>query len=51
MVFEYQGFVVHRVSMRSYLVTGPGGFRGYLPSVTEAQHFIDGFIAGIQCEY
>jgi hypothetical protein len=49
MVFEYLGFVVHRVSMRSYLVTGPG-LRGYLPSVIEAQHFIDGIIAG-HCDY
>ena len=47
MQFEYKGFTVLRLALRSYLVTGPG-LRGYVASVIEAVNLIDGFLAG-QC--
>jgi hypothetical protein len=48
-IFEYLGFIVHRLAMRLYLVTGPG-FRGYATSENQARQTIDGVIAG-QCDY
>ncbi|MDR3020928.1 MAG: hypothetical protein LBU66_08525 [Treponema sp.] len=50
MALDYHGFIILRISHCSYFVIGPG-LRGYLSSAIEAQHFIDGFIAGIHCEY
>jgi hypothetical protein len=47
MLFEYLGFTVHRLAMRSYLVTGPG-LLGYIASLADAVNFIDSFLAG-QC--
>jgi hypothetical protein len=46
-IFEYLGFIVHRLALGLYLVTGPY-FRGYTASVIEAVKIIDGIIAG-QC--
>jgi hypothetical protein len=50
MIFEYQGFYVHRQGIRLYLVIGPGLRGCYIASVIEAVKFIDGILAG-QCEY
>jgi hypothetical protein len=51
MVFEYLGFIVHWQGIRLYLVIGPRLRGCYIASVNEAVKLIDGFIAGIQCEY
>jgi hypothetical protein len=50
MVFEYQGFYVHRLAIGSYLVIGPGLRGCYIASVIEAVKIIDGIIAG-HCDY
>lgn len=48
MIFEYTGFIVHRLALYRYLIIG-SGFRGYAASENEARQTID-CIAFRQCE-
>ena len=50
MVFEYNGFTVHRISSRGYLVTCPGLPGLVAASVTEAVKMIDGIVS-MQCGF
>jgi non-ribosomal peptide synthetase component E (peptide arylation enzyme) len=46
-VFEFMGYAVYRLAMGSYLVTGPGCFRGYYAaSENEARQIINVITAG-----
>jgi hypothetical protein len=49
MAFEYFGFIVHRLALGLYLVTGPY-FRGYAESENEARQIIGGIVSA-QCAY
>ena len=49
MMSEYLGFLIFRLALGLYLVTGPC-FQGYAVTESEARHTIEGLSARL-CEY